>query len=225
MADIDYAKFEAYSKATQKALIEFAKELLGFVEIFDRDGRNQVTVRDYKKGDFDLPALHAVEKQLNALIDNRITDFSNSFVTGWGPESHRRLTTDLVIKYKPDTAATLTDFLANTDEQHESVGKITIFADDSNGLTLYRKANKAKKCFFQSKGGTNARVKYLLKILKSVKPVPGAKLNTKPQLLSMEIASINKRVKASLGLNLNLIVNDGNTGYRSNLEAYDIEFV
>lgn len=83
-------------------------------------------------------------------------------------------------------------------------------------------------CYFQKREGDNQRFKRLIKIIES-KNISASDLieyigsGTK-QNLSGENKKVNKFLKNKLGLIDDVIINDGNTGYKLD-EKYEIEFI
>ena len=116
---INYRKFEDYSENTQQEILDFSCDVLGWIEMFDK-GDNKITLFDFEKGEFDLQKIAGLWKNQNAVLDNAITEISHDMVHGWGPPNNRRLTVDLIVKYKPDTVLVLKEFIRKVKKKKEN---------------------------------------------------------------------------------------------------------
>ena len=153
---IDYKKFKDYSENTQQEIIDFSRDVLSWIEMFDKND-NEITLFDFEKGDFDLQKIGGLWKNQNSILNNTITEISHDMIHGWGPDNNRRLTVDLVIKYKPDTVSVLKEFLKKVDKN-----KVNNYSNHSNtneeiilktidvkitGNRIARKDSQNKKAF------------------------------------------------------------------------------
>jgi len=131
---IDYKKYDELSEITKNEILDFTRMLVNQIELFGKPNENQATVPDFGKGNFDLPKLAAMRDKLNAVLGDKIIELPRPFVSGCGPRDARRLTTDLIIDYKPNTLSTLRQFLKKVDVNLKAANYIT----EKNGNFYYK---------------------------------------------------------------------------------------
>lgn len=224
---IDYQKFNDCSPTTQQEVISFSKMLLSSIELFDLENKGKIRLHDFEQGNFDLPKMAGLWKILNRVIDNRVIEISHEPISGWGPRENRRLTVDLDIKYKPDTASVLKEFLKKVDKNVVGRDASKIALEINKEEKSVRNMVNNKTYAFRKSGGKNKRFDYLVAIVNNSKKVAGRKLSPDitAQALSGEIDKINENIKSSLDLVEKIIINDNNSGYGKNENAYIFNFI
>ncbi len=207
--------FNELSKTSQEDVVSIGYKCLKWIEQFGEGTACQATVSDYGRGIYNLQEVYAHANLLNSCFDENVIEMSNSIEHGTGME--RRLTVDLIIKYKPKTQNTLKEFLKKVVS-----APVAVNVSDSEKILELDVENQIircgdKECKFRQNGSKkNKRFEMVETIFKS--RTPATKLGDNIQHISNEITDINTRVKRKLGVD-KFIVNDNNSGYEVN-KAY-----
>jgi hypothetical protein len=213
---INYKKFNEYSETTKQQIISFARDILNWIEMLDKnDGK--IILYDFEKGNFDFQKMAGLWNKLNEILDNTITKMSHGIISGWGPPNGRRLTADLSIEYKEGAVSILNEFLKKVEANKKWVSPISILLEESG---LKRKDENGKERFYPI-DKTSDRFTVFEASLNGPKRPKDIELAGKKSVASVK-TDINNTAEKLLCLpkKHSLIVNDGD-GYKIN-DRYEI---